>query len=157
MAIRGGSAGGYTVLAGLAHTDTFKAGTSLYGVSDLTALAADTHKFEARYLDSLIGPYPEAKDLYEQRSPVNHADSITAPVLFLQGLDDKVVPPAQAEMMIDKLKSNNVPVAYLAFEGEAHGFRKAATIISAFEAELSFYGSVFGFEPSEKLEKVAFL
>ena len=157
VAIRGGSAGGYTVLAGLAHTDTFKAGTSLYGVSDLTALAADTHKFEARYLDSLIGPYPEAKDLYEQRSPVNHADSITAPVLFLQGLDDKVVPPAQAEMMIDKLKSNNVPVAYLAFEGEAHGFRKAATIISAFEAELSFYGSVFGFEPSEKLEKVAFL
>jgi len=157
VAIRGGSAGGYTVLAGLAHTDTFKAGTSLYGVSDLTALATDTHKFEARYLDSLIGPYPEAKDLYEERSPINHAESITAPVLFLQGLDDKVVPPNQAEMMIDKLQSNNVPVAYLAFEGEAHGFRKSDTIIRAYEAELSFYGSVFGFEPAEKLEKVAFL
>ena len=157
VAIRGGSAGGYTVLAGLAHTDTFKAGTSLYGVSDLTALATDTHKFEARYLDSLIGPYPEAKDLYEQRSPINHAESIAVPVLFLQGLDDKVVPPNQAEMMIDRLKSNDVPVAYLAFEGEAHGFRKSDTIIRAYEAELSFYGSVFGFEPSEKLEKVEFL
>ena len=157
VAIRGGSAGGYTVLAGLAHTDTFKAGTSLYGVSDLTALATDTHKFEARYLDSLIGPYPEAKDLYEERSPVNHAGSITAPVLFLQGLDDKVVPPSQAEMMIEKLESNDVPVAYIAFEGEAHGFRKSDTIIRAFEAELSFYGSVFGFEPAEKLESVKFL
>jgi len=157
VAIRGGSAGGFTVLAGLAHTDTFKAGTSLYGVSDLTALAADTHKFESRYLDSLIGPYPEEKELYKQRSPINHADSITAPVLFLQGLDDKVVPPSQAEMMIEKLKSNDVPVAYLAFEGEAHGFRKSETITRAFEAELSFYGSVFGFEPAEKLDSVEFL
>jgi len=130
VAIRGGSAGGFTVLAGLAHTDTFKAGTSLYGVSDLTALAADTHKFESRYLDSLIGPYPEEKEL---------------------------VPPSQAEMMIEKLKSNDVPVAYLAFEGEAHGFRKSETITRAFEAELSFYGSVFGFEPAEKLDSVEFL
>lgn len=157
VAIRGGSAGGYTVLAALADTNTFKAGTSLYGVTDLTALATDTHKFEARYLDSLIGPYPEKKDLYEQRSPINHAESIQAPVLFLQGLDDKVVPPSQAEMMIEKLKLNGVPVAYLAFEGEAHGFRKSETIIKALETELSFYGSVFGFEPAERLEAVTFL
>jgi len=157
VAIRGGSAGGFTVLAALADTDTFKAGTSLYGVTDLKALATDTHKFEARYLDSLIGPYPEQKDLYEQRSPINHAESITAPVLFLQGLDDKVVPPNQAEMMIEKLKSNGVSVAYLAFEGEAHGFRKSETIIKALEAELSFYGSVFGFEPAKQLEPIVFL
>ena len=157
VAIRGGSAGGFTVLAGLAHTDTFKAGTSLYGVSDLTALATDTHKFESRYLDSLIGPYPEANALYEERSPANHAGSITAPVLFLQGLDDKVVPPSQPELMIDKLKSNDVPVAYIAFEGEAHGFRKSETIIRAFEAELSFYGSVFGFDPAEELQSVDFI
>jgi len=157
VAIRGGSAGGFTVLAALAGTDTFKAGTSLYGVSDLTALAADTHKFEARYLDSLIGPYPEEKSLYEQRSPVNHADSITAPVLFLQGSEDKVVPPNQAELMIDKLKSNNIPVAYILFDGEAHGFRKSETITRAFEAELGFYGSVFGFVPEGEIEVPEFL
>lgn len=157
VTIRGGSAGGFTVLAALAATDTFKAGTSLYGVTDLTALAADTHKFEARYLDSLIGPYPEEKVLYEQRSPSNHAGSITVPVLFLQGSEDKVVPPGQAELMIDKLKDNGLPVAYLLFEGEGHGFRKSETIKRALEAELGFYGSVFGFEPADDVEVPEFL
>ena len=157
VAIRGGSAGGFTVLAALAQTDSFKAGVSLYGVSDLTALASDTHKFESRYLDSLIGPYPERKDLYLERSPIHSADSITSPVLFLQGLDDKVVPPSQAEMMIESLVKNNVPVAYLPFEGEAHGFRKAETIALAFCTELKFYGEIFGFEPSESLRPIEFL
>ncbi len=157
VAIRGGSAGGFTVLAALAVTDTFKAGTSLYGVTDLTALATETHKFEARYLDSLIGPYPEEKALYEQRSPSSHAGAITVPVLFLQGSEDKVVPPSQAELMIEKLKSNNVPVAYLLFEGEAHGFRKSETISEAFEAELGFYGLVFGFKPAGDIVAPAFL
>ena len=157
VAIRGGSAGGFTVLAALAQTDSFKAGVSLYGVSDLTALASDTHKFESRYLDSLIGPYPERKDLYLERSPIHSADSITSPVLFLQGLDDKVVPPSQAEMMIESLVKNKVPVAYLPFEGEAHGFRKAETIALAFCTELKFYGEIFGFEPSESLRPIEFL
>lgn len=157
VAIRGGSAGGFTVLAALALTDTFKAGTSLYGVTDLTALAADTHKFEARYLDSLIGPYPQDKVLYEQRSPSNHAGSITVPVLFLQGTEDKVVPPSQPELMIEKLKSNEVPTAYLLFEGEGHGFRKSETIKKSLAVELGFYGSVFGFEPVGEVEVPVFL
>ena len=157
VAIRGGSAGGFTTLAALALTDTFKAGTSLYGVSDLTALASDTHKFESRYLDSLIGAYPQEKEIYLQRSPVTHASSITSPVLFLQGKDDKVVPPSQAEMMIESLTSNGVPVAYLSFAGEAHGFRKSENIIKAFEAELWFYGSVFGFTPDDDLEPLEFI
>ena len=157
VAIRGGSAGGFTVLAALAHTESFRAGVSLYGVTDLTALASDTHKFESRYLDSLIGPYPEQEALYHQRSPINSADSINSPVLFLQGLDDKVVPPSQAEMMIEALKKNKIPVAYLPFEGEAHGFRKAATITRAFAAELWFYGEVFGFEPDEAPQALQFI
>ena len=154
VAIRGGSAGGFTTLAALALTDTFKAGASLYGVTDLTSLATDTHKFESRYLDSLIGPYPAEKALYESRSPINHADEINCPVIFLQGLDDKVVPPSQAEMMIEVLLKNGVKVAYLPFEGEGHGFRKSDTIIEAFAAELWFYGEVFGFggEPVEGVE-----
>ena len=126
-------------------------------MSDLTALASDTHKFESRYLDSLIGPYPEQKDLYLERSPISSASLITSPVLFLQGLEDKVVPPSQAEMMIDSLKKNNVPVAYLPFEGEAHGFRKAETIAVAFAAELWFYGRVFGFEPVGGISAIEFL
>jgi dipeptidyl aminopeptidase/acylaminoacyl peptidase len=156
-AIRGGSAGGYTTLAALALTDTFKAGASLYGVSDLTALATDTHKFESRYLDSLIGPYPAEKALYEQRSPINHADKITCPVIFLQGLEDKIVPPNQAEMMIDALAANGVPVAYLPFEGEQHGFRRSETIVRAFEAELWFYGQIFGFTPADDIAPVQFV
>ncbi len=145
VAIRGGSAGGFTALAALAGTDTFKAGASLYGVTDLTALATDTHKFESRYLDTLIGPFPEARALYEQRSPVNQADSINSPVIFLQGLEDKVVPPAQAESMIEVLLKKGVKVAYVPFEGEAHGFRKSENICRAFAAELWFYGEIFGF------------
>lgn len=156
VAIRGGSAGGFTTLAALAFTDTFKAGASLYGVTDLTALATDTHKFESRYLDSLIGAYPEQKDLYESRSPINHADSIDSPVIFLQGLDDKVVPPAQAEMMIDVLLKKGLKVAYLPFEGEAHGFRQSQNIIRAFDAELWFYGEVFGFDTG-RVEGVDFI
>ncbi len=145
VAIRGGSAGGYTTLAALAHTDTFKAGASLYGVTDLAALATDTHKFESRYLDSLIGPWPEEKELYASRSPINHADSINCPVIFLQGLDDKVVPPSQAEAMISALQRNGVKTSYVPFEGESHGFRKSENIRKAFDLELAFYGEVFGF------------
>lgn len=146
VAIRGGSAGGYTTLAALAGTDSFKAGASLYGVSDLTALATDTHKFESRYLDSLIGPYPEQRSLYQERSPINHTDSINSPVIFLQGLDDKVVPPNQAEMMIEVLVKKGIKVAYVPFEGEGHGFRQSENIVKAFNAELWFYAQVFDFD-----------
>ena len=147
LAIRGGSAGGFTTLAALAFHDTFAAGVSKYGVADLAVLARDTHKFESRYLDSLIGPWPEAEALYRERSPLFHADRIRVPLLVLQGLEDEVVPPNQSELIVEALKGNGVPVAYLAFEGEQHGFRKAETIVRAAEAELSFYGQVFGFEP----------
>lgn len=146
VAIRGGSAGGFTTLAALALTETFKAGASLYGVSDLAALATDTHKFESRYLDSLIGPWPEDKALYASRSPINHADSITCPVIFLQGLEDKVVPPSQAEAMIEALTRNGIKTSYIAFEGEAHGFRRSDNIKKAFDCELEFYAEIFGFE-----------
>ncbi len=147
MAIRGGSAGGFTALAALAFHDTFAAGMSEYGVADLATLAQETHKFESRYMDSLVGPWPEAEDLYRERSPLFHADQIRVPLLVLQGLEDEVVPPNQSELIVDALKANGVPVAYLAFEGEQHGFRKAETIVRAAEAELSFYGQVFGFDP----------
>ncbi len=147
LAIRGGSAGGFTTLAALAFHDTFAAGVSKYGVADLAVLARDTHKFESRYLDSLIGPWPEAEALYRERSPLFHADRISVPLLVLQGLEDEVVPPNQSELIVEALKANGVPVAYLAFEGEQHGFRKAETIVRAAEAELSFYGQVFGFDP----------
>ena len=148
LIIRGGSAGGFTVLSALACHDTFTAGASLYGVADLEALAGDTHKFESRYLDSLIGPYPEAKPLYETRSPINHLDGLTAPMIVLQGSEDLVVPPNQSRMVVAALEARGVPVAYLEFEGEQHGFRKAETIVRAFEAELAFYGRVFGFTPA---------
>lgn len=148
LAIRGGSAGGYTVLAALAFHDTFTAGCSLYGIGDLASLAADTHKFESRYLDQLVGPYPERRDLYEARSPIHHTDGLSAPVVFFQGLDDKVVPPNQAEAMVAALTDKGVPVAYVSFEGEGHGFRKAENIRGALEGELSFYGQIWGFEPN---------
>jgi dipeptidyl aminopeptidase/acylaminoacyl peptidase len=147
LAIRGGSAGGYTVLAALAFHDTFTAGCSLYGIGDLEALATDTHKFESRYLDQLIGPYPERRDLYRERSPIHHTENLAAPVIFFQGLDDKVVPPNQAEAMVAALQAKNVPVAYIPFEGEGHGFRKAENIRRALDGELSFYGQIWGFEP----------
>jgi dipeptidyl aminopeptidase/acylaminoacyl peptidase len=152
LAIRGGSAGGFTTLAALALTDVFKAGASHFGVGDLEALARDTHKFESRYLDGLIGPYPERADLYRERSPITHADSLNCPVIFLQGLEDKVVPPNQAEAMVELLRTKGIPVAYMPFEGEQHGFRMSENIIRALEAELLFYGKVFGFSVADVIE-----
>ena len=151
LLIRGGSAGGFTVLAALALNDVFAAGASRYGVADLEALAADTHKFESRYLDRLIGPYPEARDTYLARSPINHLDGFNAPMIVLQGDEDEIVPPSQSEMIVDALKAKGVPVAYLLFEGEQHGFRTAGNIIAALEAELGFFGRVLGFTPADDL------
>ena len=151
LMIRGGSAGGFTVLAALALHDVFAAGASRYGVADLEALAADTHKFESRYLDRLVGPYPEARDTYLARSPINHLDGFTAPMIVLQGDEDEIVPPSQSEMIVEALEAKGVPVAYLLFEGEQHGFRKAANIVAALEAELAFFGRVLGFTPADDL------
>ncbi|MDQ1612296.1 MAG: hypothetical protein QOG00_2227 [Pyrinomonadaceae bacterium] len=152
--ITGGSAGGYTTLAALTFRDTFKAGASHYGVSDLGALVRDTHKFEARYLDNLIGPYPERADLYHARSPVNFTDQLSCPVIFFQGLEDKVVPPNQAELMVEALRAKGLPVAYVAFPGEQHGFRRAENIKRALEGELYFYSRVFGFALADPVEPV---
>ena len=154
LAIRGGSAGGYTTLAALTFHRAFKAGASHYGVSDVEVLAQDTHKFESRYLDSLIGPYPEARDLYRARSPIHHTDRLSAALILFQGLEDKVVPPNQAEMMAEAVRRKGLPVAYVPFEGEQHGFRKAENIIRSLEAELYFYGVVFGFAPDDPIEPV---
>ena len=148
--IRGGSAGGYTVLSALTFTDTFKAGASLYGIGDLETLATDTHKFESRYMDSLIGPYPERKDIYTARSPIHHAEGLNCPVIFLQGLEDKVVPPNQAEMMVKLLKDKGIKVGHITFADEGHGFRKAANIIRAMESELDFYTDVFSLDDKSK-------
>jgi len=155
IAIHGGSAGGFTVLAALAQSDVFSAGGDFYGVADLEALARDTHKFESRYLDGLIGPWPEAKAVYDARSPINHLDRFATPLLILQGAEDPIVPPNQAHMIRDALQSRGVPVACIEFAGEGHGFRRAETIIRAKEAELDFYGQVFGFEPADEIEPVA--
>ncbi len=157
LAIRGGSAGGFTTLASLAFTDVFKAGASHYGVSDLEALAKETHKFESRYLDSLIGAYPKEQELYKKRSPVYAVDQLSCPVIFFQGLEDKIVLPNQAEMMVDALKEKGIPVAYIAYEGEQHGFRQAKNIKRTLEAELYFYSTIFNFECFEKIEPVEFL
>lgn len=154
LAISGGSAGGYTTLAALAFRDLFAAGVSRFGVGDLETMARDTHKFESRYLDRLVGPYPEEAALYRERSPVHFLDRISCPVLVMQGLDDKVVPPAQAQAIVDALAANGIPHTYLAFEGEGHGFRSAAAIRRSLEAELSFLGQVFGFEPADGLEPI---
>lgn len=148
LAIRGGSAGGFTVLAAMTGSDTFAAGASSYGVSDLSALAEETHKFESRYTDGLIGPYPEARAVYDERSPINHLDALTSPLIVFQGLEDEVVPPNQSERVVEALTANGVPVAYLAFEGEQHGFRRSETVIAVLEAELAFYGAVLGFTPA---------
>ncbi|MEM9138117.1 MAG: prolyl oligopeptidase family serine peptidase, partial [Cyanobacteria bacterium P01_F01_bin.42] len=152
LAIDGGSAGGYTTLGALTFRDVFKAGASYYGVSDMEALATDTHKFESRYLDSLVGPYPERKDLYKARSPINFTDSLSCPVIFLQGDEDKIVPPNQAEMMVNALREKKIPVAYLLFEGEQHGFRKADNIKRALDAEFYFYSRGFKFESADEIE-----
>jgi dipeptidyl aminopeptidase/acylaminoacyl peptidase len=152
MAIAGGSAGGYTTLRVLtAAPGAFAAGISHFGVADLGALARDTHKFESRYLDGLVGPWPEAEAVYRDRSPVNAVEAIDVPVLLLQGLDDRVVPPAQTRTMETALRQRGVPVAALYFEGEGHGFRGAPAIVAATEAELAFLGRVFGFEPADDL------
>ncbi len=145
LAITGGSAGGYTTLAALAFHDGFSAGANHFGVADLEALALETHKFESRYLDGLIGPYPEARQVYVDRSPIHHVDGINVPLAVFQGLEDEVVPPKQSEMIVDALRAKGVPVAYVAFEGEQHGFRRAENIRRALDGELSFYAQVFGF------------
>ncbi|MBE9129059.1 MULTISPECIES: alpha/beta hydrolase family protein [unclassified Coleofasciculus] len=155
LAIAGGSAGGYTTLAALTFRDVFKAGASYYGVSDLEILARDTHKFESRYLDGLVGSYPERQDIYKERSPIHFTDQLSCPVIFFQGLEDKVVPPNQAEMMVNALKAKGLPVAYVTYEGEQHGFRRAETIKRTLEAELYFYSRIFGFELAEPVEPVA--
>jgi dipeptidyl aminopeptidase/acylaminoacyl peptidase len=154
VAIRGGSAGGYTTLRALTWKDFFAAGANYFGVAELETFVEDTHKFEARYLDTLVGPYPERKDLYYERSPANFVDGLNAPVIVLQGLEDKIVPPSQSEIIVEALKQKGLPYAYLAFEGEQHGFRKAETIIRAAEAELYFYGRIFGFNPADEIEPV---
>ena len=156
LIIRGGSAGGYTTFAALAfQPDVFKAGASYYGVSDLEVLARDTHKFEARYLDSLVGPYPTLRDVYRARSPIHFVDRLACALILFQGLEDTVVPPNQSEMMANAVRAKGLPVAYLTFEGEQHGFRKADTIVRSLEAELFFYGAVFGFTPADSIEPVA--
>jgi len=154
LAIDGGSAGGYTTLAALTFKEVFKAGASLYGVSDLEALAKKTHKFESRYLDGLVGPYPENQDLYKQRSPINHTDRLSCPLILFQGLEDQIVPPSQAEMMFDAVLAQGLPTAYIPFEGEQHGFRRAENIKRVLEAELYFYSRVFGFELADSVEPV---
>ena len=153
-AIRGGSAGGYTTLCALTFRSFFQCGASHYGIGDLEALAHDTHKFESRYLDGLIGPWPEAQALYRERSPIHFTERLSSPMILLQGLEDKAVPPAQAQAMFDAVRAKGLPVALLMFEGEQHGFRRATTIQRALEAELYFYGRIFGFTPAGYIEPV---
>ena len=154
LMVRGGSAGGYTTLASLTFRDVFKVGASYYGVSDLEGLATETHKFESRYLDSMIGPYPERRDLYLERSPIHHTDRLSCPIILLQGLEDRVVLPNQAEMMVDALRNKGLPVAYIPFEGEQHGFRRSENIKRALEAELYFYSRILGFDIADDIEPV---
>jgi len=155
LIIRGGSSGGYTTLCALIfHPGAFTAGASYYGISDLEALEEDTHKFEARYSERLIGPYPAMRETYRARSPIHFADRLACPLILLQGLEDKIVPPNQSAMMAAAARANGLPVAYLTFEGEQHGFRKAENIVRSLEAELYFYGAVFGFTPADAIEPV---
>jgi dipeptidyl aminopeptidase/acylaminoacyl peptidase len=154
LAITGGSAGGYTTLCALTFHDLFSAGASHYGISDLEALAVDTHKFESRYLDSLIGPYPERQDLYQARSPIHFTDRLSCPLILFQGLEDQVVPPNQAEMMAQALRDKGLPVAYVPFEGEQHGFRRAENIVRALDGELYFYSRIFNFQLAGEVEPV---
>ncbi|HEY1854580.1 MAG TPA: prolyl oligopeptidase family serine peptidase [Solirubrobacterales bacterium] len=154
LTIRGGSAGGYATLCALVFHDDFAAGASYFGVADAEALATDTHKFESRYLDNLIGPYPERADLYRERSPIHFVERLRSPAILFQGLEDEIVPPNQAETMVAAMKVNGIPHAYLAFEGEQHGFRRAETNIRCMEAELYFYGRILGFEPAGEIDPV---
>ncbi|HKA55349.1 MAG TPA: prolyl oligopeptidase family serine peptidase, partial [Candidatus Binatia bacterium] len=155
LAITGGSAGGYTTLCALTFRDLFKAGASHYGISDLEALARDTHKFESRYAEGLVGPYPGRRDLYRERSQVHFTDRLSCPLIVFQGLEDKVVPPNQAEMMVAALRKKGLPVAYVPFAGEQHGFRRAENIKRALDGELHFYSRVFGFALADPVEPVA--
>jgi dipeptidyl aminopeptidase/acylaminoacyl peptidase len=154
LAIKGGSAGGFTVLCALTFHDVFGAGASRYGIGDLEVLATDTHKFESRYLDGLVGPHPDAADVYRSRSPIHHTDRLRTPMIVLQGLEDAVVPPNQAEMMVGALAAQGVPHAYVTFPDEGHGFRSATNIVRALEAEYSFFAQVFGFRPADDIEPV---
>jgi dipeptidyl aminopeptidase/acylaminoacyl peptidase len=149
--ISGASAGGFTALAALAHYEVFRAGTVYYGLSELESAMRDTHKFEAGYGDWLLGPWPEAREIYRKRSPLYAADSIRAPVLFFQGLKDKVVPPEQTARMVAALRRNRVPVASLSFPEEGHGFRRAETLQRCLEAELAFHARLLGFTPADAL------
>jgi len=146
LAIRGGSAGGYTAINALTFRDVFKAGASYYGISDLEVFVQDTHKFESRYLDTLIGPYPDRKDLYHNRSAIHFLEELRTPMILFQGLDDKIVPPNQAELIVNELREKGIPHAYIPFDGEQHGFRQAKNIKRSLEAELYFYSKIFGFK-----------
>ncbi len=154
LAIAGGSAGGFTTLAALTFRDVFCAGASYYGISDLEALARDTHKFESRYLDGLVAPYPERADVWRERSPINCVERLSRPVILFQGMEDRVVPPNQAEMIVEALRERGLAVAYVAYEGEQHGFRRAENIVRTLEGELYFYSRIFGFEPADPIEPV---
>jgi dipeptidyl aminopeptidase/acylaminoacyl peptidase len=154
LAIDGGSAGGYTTLAALTFRNVFAAGASYYGVSDLETLAKDTHKFESRYLDGLVGAYPQEAEVYRQRSPVNFTSQLSCPLILFQGLEDKIVPPDQAESMFDAVRAKGIATAYLPFPGEQHGFRRAENIKRALDAELYFYSKIFGFDAAGPLEPV---
>ena len=155
LAIHGGSAGGYTTLACLTfRNDVFKAGASHYGLSELEVFVKDTHKFESRYLYSLIGPFPERKDLYFKRSPINFTKNLSCPIILFQGDEDKVVPPSQSQMMFEAVRTKELPVAYLIFKGEQHGLRKAENIKRSLEAELYFYSKIFHFDLSDPIEPV---
>jgi dipeptidyl aminopeptidase/acylaminoacyl peptidase len=154
LAIRGWSASGYTTLAALTFRDVFKAGASHFGISDLEAMAKETHKFESRYLDRLIAPLATGHDVYQERSPINFVDRLSCPLILFQGLEDKVVPPNQAQMMYDAVKAKGFPVALVMFEGEQHGFRRAANIRRSLDGELYFLSRVFGFELAEPVEPV---
>ena len=154
LMITGGSAGGYTTLCALTFRKVFKAGASHYGIGDLETFAGDTHKFESRYLDNLIGPYPEKRDLYRERSAINYTDQLECPMILFQGSEDKIVPPNQSQKMYEAVKAKGLPVAYLEFEGEQHGFRKAENIKRALDGELYFYAQVFGFELADPIEPV---
>jgi len=154
LMITGGSAGGYTTLCALTFRDVFKAGASHFGIGDLETFAGDTHKFESRYLDNLVGPYPAQRDLYRERSAINYTDQLECPIILFQGSEDKIVPPNQSQKMYEAVKAKGIPVAYLEFEGEQHGFRKAENIKRALDAELYFYAQVFGFELADPTEPV---
>jgi dipeptidyl aminopeptidase/acylaminoacyl peptidase len=154
VSITGGSAGGYTVLLSLTKRDFYNTGASHYGIGDLVLFIEETHKFESHYCDTLVGPYPERADLYHDRSAINFADNLKCPVILFQGLDDKVVPPSQAETFVEVCKRDGLPYAYVPFEGEQHGFRQEKNIRRAMEGELYFLSRIFGFDTADRIEPV---